>query len=192
MAERRVVGDDGQMYIPASRRPDGTYRKERRVKEGYIPQEEVAAYESKGAKYTREVAELPPAGMAPAASASATAGMSKAQRKNEKRKQKRKAEKDCDETVESVTKSLAAASVSVAPPATDAASAGARSASVKSDVDKPALEKRLKALRKRLRQIDDLLKKRDGGVKLEKEQLEKVECREDVLDEIFAVEEKLK
>ena len=49
-----VVNDKGERVIPGTRRPDGTFRKERRVREGYTPQEEVAAYQPDVAKVFNE------------------------------------------------------------------------------------------------------------------------------------------
>lgn len=43
-----VVTDSGDKVLPGSRRPDGTIRKERRIRAGYVPQDEQPVYQSTG------------------------------------------------------------------------------------------------------------------------------------------------
>ena len=63
--ENIVYDQDGQAYIPASQRPDGTWRKARRVKDGYIPPDEIPVYQSKGRMLAREAQTTQPAGLLP-------------------------------------------------------------------------------------------------------------------------------
>ena len=41
-------GKGGERVIESTKRPDGTYRRERRVRPGYVPQDEQPVYQSKG------------------------------------------------------------------------------------------------------------------------------------------------
>lgn len=160
-----VRNEKGQWVIPATRRPDGTWRKETIMKEGYVPQEERAAFETKASRSKEgksKVPGLPPTVFKPP----------------KEDKPKKKAEKMKSDT--SVTEATKAISDVQIVSTTD----------VPIVVDKgKEKEKKLKNLRKKLKDINELKAKKESGIELSGEQIEKLNRKDEIEAEIARVSE---
>ena len=166
---------DAVVALPQSRRPDGSLRPQVRVKKGYVPAEEQQTYaDAKGLK-------AQPVGVPGADDGGVhipKPPKSKSAHKNEKRKQK-KVEGGADEN--------GVVDVSEGAPAKGGATP--RSAAAPPVAEEPAegqgqLEKKLRALRKKLKAIDDLAAKAAEGAELNADQAAKVAARGEIEAEI--------
>ncbi|KAF9111710.1 hypothetical protein BGX27_004552 [Mortierella sp. AM989] len=154
--------------IPMTRRPDGSFRKERKVRPGYTPPEDVAKYTNRVLDAIRPTSSISSLTTPPANNDNNNNTLkTKSQIKNEKRKAKRKEDGPAESSESTTPKSTDQKKLDDTTEATPTAAAATDSAPVDP-------EKKLRALNKKLRQAEQLKERQDKGEELLPEQLEKV------------------
>ncbi|KAF9434914.1 hypothetical protein BGZ76_007218 [Entomortierella beljakovae] len=174
---------DDVRVIPMSRRADGSIRKERKVRPGYTPPEDVAKYTNRVLDAARPANSISSLATPIPNNNSSNTPKTKAQIKNEKRKAKRKEDgatdsANTDQTEPSIVDPAVTTSTE---PSSTSNTTTSTTTETEASVDP---EKKLRALNKKLRQAQQLKEKQDNGEELLSEQLEKVSKINELMDQI--------
>lgn len=201
---------EGERLVGPTRRPDGTLRKPIRIRAGYVPQEEVAIYQSKGALWKKEMeSQAGPPGYEPEME-SKSKSKSKSVKRNERKKEKRQqaalervktsensADEENEETehgeepnpeaesldsVASQMSQLGLSTTSTVGKSSSNSTEGSNTANLAVDIDK-----KIRALKKKIRLAEAQLQKASSE-DLKPEQVEKVKKLEGWREELTILE----
>ncbi|CAF2082573.1 unnamed protein product [Brassica rapa] len=212
MAELSKNLKEGERIVEPTRRPDGTLRKPIRIRAGYVPQDEVVVYQSKGSLMKKELASLGPPGYEPDPTPKPK---TKAAKKNERKKEKRlqaalqkgtssedgsaSSNVDKEEAVPVVTPSNGSQSVNVLVSGLEALDVSSNKdvASLTSELGEAPnpgtaredTEKRIRTLKKKIR-LTEAQQQKTAPKDLKPEQLEKFSKLEEWRQELKALEDK--
>ncbi|XP_020204681.1 partner of Y14 and mago [Cajanus cajan] len=176
---------EGERILGPTRRPDGTLRKPIRIRAGYVPQDEVAKYQPKPALLKKETASSGPPGCDPHAHAARP--KTKSVKRNERKKEKRlQASLEKEKNLEGgVSVSVSDDTGNTLIDLTHRVNHLALQDSSPSALD---LDKRIRALRKKIR-LTEALEQKSAEQDLKPEQLEKIAKLEDWRRELKQLED---
>ncbi|KAK3151113.1 hypothetical protein QOZ80_3AG0241900 [Eleusine coracana subsp. coracana] len=204
--QRRLLSipKEGERIIAPTRRPDGTLRKAIRIRAGYVPQEEVAIYQSKGALMRKSGPDVPP-GYDPALAVDAKP-KTKAAKRNERRKEKRQQASstsdkgkslDTEEaaagetdkqriSVDSVAKQISG--IAISEPSVTATPSTNATENSQPESSAPDIDKKIRALKKKIRLSEAQLQ--GDPEKSKPETMEKMKKIEGWCEELKLLEDK--
>ncbi|KAI9858127.1 MAG: hypothetical protein M1824_004447 [Vezdaea acicularis] len=170
-----LTTDAGERRIPASTRPDGSTRKEIKIRPGYRPPEDIEVYKNR----TAEAWKSRGSGGVPGASPVNEGDSSKASNKNAKRREARKKAKAiADDKEDEIEDSAKFQNRDTTPPknGSEMTVGETETSTLELTTESTDLENERLArnLRKKLRQARELKDKKDSGANLLPEQFAKV------------------
>ncbi|KAL2125420.1 hypothetical protein VTJ04DRAFT_1785 [Mycothermus thermophilus] len=176
-----VTDESGHRLIPESKRADGSTRKAIKIRPGYCPPEDVEIYKNRHAENFRNRNKGPvPGSEGLKDEPAAQAGSSSAANKNAKRREARRKAKAAAGAGEELQPQDAAPSSDKQQPAKEEPKPEA----IDPEAEK---EKKVRTLKKKLRQARELKEKKDGGGILLPEQIAKVIKINELIRELDAL-----
>ena len=174
-----IISETGERHIPSSIRPDGTKRKEIKVRPGYKPPEDVEVYKNRTAEAWKTRGAGGVLGAAAVGDDLKGTGYERASNKNAKRREARKKAKEADDRKESNSPDAKVDGPDEKAGGGDGPLAKANwrapSHGEEAELDPEAeKEKQARTLKKKLRQARELREKSEKGENLLPEQFEKV------------------